>query len=205
MSDRTMVVRGHKPRPVPSLSSSMTGPSPDTGGQRRTLLHKGRKFDFELVEVTSRDGTTHHREVVRHPGAVIILPILEDGRLVLIRNHRFSIPKVLWELPAGTLEPPEVPIACAARELAEETGYQSSNLRPLGRFYTSPGLSDELMWAFWATDLSPVGQNLEVDEDLSVHPVSARQALDMLDSRELCDAKSMVTLLMAQRRGLLVD
>ena len=169
----------------------------------RTLIHRGRKFDFELLEFIGSDGKTLCREVVRHPGAVVILPILDDGRIVLIRNHRPSLDKPLFELPAGTLEPPEAPVDCAGRELIEETGYQAATIRPLGRFYTSPGLSDEQMWAYAASGLTYVGQRLEPDERLTVHPTSVAGALGMIDSGELEDAKSMLTLLLAVRHDLI--
>jgi ADP-ribose pyrophosphatase len=168
----------------------------------RTLIHRGRKFDFEQLEFVGSDGTVLRREVVRHPGAVVILPILDDGRIVLIRNHRPSLDRPLYELPAGTLEAGEKPVACAGRELIEETGYDAATIRPLGRFYTSPGLSDELMWAFVATQLEHVGQRLEPDERLTVHPIPAREAFGMIESGELVDGKSMLTLLWAERKGL---
>jgi ADP-ribose pyrophosphatase len=169
----------------------------------RTLIHRGRKFDFELIEFVGSDGKPLRREVVRHPGAVVILPVLDDGRLVLIRNHRPSLDRALYELPAGTLEPPEAPEACAARELVEEAGYRAATIRPLGRFYTSPGLSDELMWAYVAADLTHVGQRLEPDERLTVHPVTSARAFEMINTGELVDGKSMLTLLWAARKGLI--
>lgn len=156
-----------------------------------------------MVEFPGRGGKVMRREVVRHPGAVIILPILDDGKVVLIRNHRVSVDRELYELPAGTMQPPEPPEECAKRELQEETGYAAATWTPLGRFYTSPGLSDELMWAFAATGLEEVGQNLEEDERLTVVPVAAAEAIEMIDRRELVDAKSMLVLLMAVRRGVL--
>jgi ADP-ribose pyrophosphatase len=180
----------------------MAIPSPQ-GPPSRTLLHKGRKFDFELIEFVGGDGNPVRREVVRHPGAVVILPVLDDGRLVLIRNIRASVDKALFELPAGTLEPPEPPEACAARELIEETGYRAATLTPLGRFYTSPGMSDELMRAFIATGLTHVGQHLETDERITVVEMPSAAVLGMIDAGELVDAKSMLTLLWAMRRGLI--
>jgi ADP-ribose pyrophosphatase len=136
----------------------------------------------------------------------VILPLLdgpEGRRVVMIRNRRPAVGKVLWELPAGTLEPPEAPETCAARELAEETGYRAATIEPLGRFYTTPGMTDELMWAFVATGLSEVGQRLEADEDLAVEPVAPGRVLAMIDSGELMDGKSVASILLAQRRGLL--
>lgn len=181
----------------------MTGSGPEPKGIVRTLIHKGRKFDFEMLEFPGKGGKRVRREVVRHPGAVVVLPILGDGRVVFIKNERPSLERGLWELPAGTLEPPEPPEACAARELIEETGFRAGRIIPLGRFYTSPGLSDELMWAFAAVDLTYVGQRLEEDERLTVHAISIGEAFAMMDRGELADAKSMLTLLLGQRKGLI--
>lgn len=125
----------------------------------------------------------------------------------MIHNRRPAIGpppgKQLWELPAGTLEPPEPPEQCAARELIEETGYRAATLRPLGRFYTTPGMTDELMWAFIATGLEQIGQALEADEDLTVEAMEPRRVLAMMDRGDLLDAKTMLSLLLAQRLGLL--
>lgn len=175
-----------------------------------TLLHRGRKFNLELLTLPGPDGRPIRREVIRHPGAAVILPLLGSPpaqRIVMIHNRRPAIGpppgKQLWELPAGTLEPPEPPEQCAARELIEETGYRAATLRPLGRFYTTPGMTDELMWAFIATGLEQIGQALEADEDLTVEAMEPRRVLAMMDRGDLLDAKTMLSLLLAQRLGLL--
>jgi ADP-ribose pyrophosphatase len=182
------------------------------GGPQSRILHHGRKFDLELLTLPGRDGRPVEREVIRHPGAAVILPILDTPagqRIVMIRNRRPAIGpapgKVLWELPAGTLEPPEPPEQCAARELVEETGYRAATLVPLGRFYTTPGMTDELMWPFVATGLVEVGQKLEADEDLTVEAIESGRAMEMMDRGDLMDGKSMLALLLAQRRGLLTS
>jgi ADP-ribose pyrophosphatase len=171
----------------------------------RRIIHKGAKFDFEEVTWPSGGpgGRALTRQVVRHPGAVVIVPVLEDGSVVFIRNFRIATEQRLLELPAGTLEPQEAPEVCAARELVEETGYQAATLRQLGRFYTSPGLSDELMHAFVATGLKEVGQDLEEDEDLTIEIVAANAVLEMLQTGKLVDGKSMLAVLLAWREGLL--
>jgi ADP-ribose pyrophosphatase len=187
------------------LSSWM--PGEQQGQSRRAVsrevLHRGAKWTLEGVSFESAGGETIRREIVRHPGAAVILPLTDDGKIVLIRNHRLSVEKELYELPAGTLEPPEPPEACARRELHEEAGYLAATWTPLGRFYTSPGLSDEVMWAYAASGLEPVGQKLEADELVTVHPVTIAEVMDMIDKRELVDAKSMLTILLAERRGIL--
>jgi len=169
----------------------------------REVIHRGARFDFELVTATTRDGATLRREVVRHPGAVVVLPLLSDGRIALIRNRRIAVEKDLWELPAGTLEPGEDPARCAARELEEEAGYEAGRIEKIGAFYTTPGMTDELMRAFLATDLREVGQRLEADEQIEVHTVDIPEAFRMIADGELMDAKSMLALLLAERRGLL--
>ncbi|MEO1130191.1 MAG: NUDIX hydrolase [Planctomycetota bacterium] len=170
----------------------------------RRLIHKGAKFDFETVSFEGADGRIVRREVVRHPGAVTVLPVLDDGAgVVLIRNERFTLGTELWELPAGTLEAGEDPAACALRELEEEAGYQANAAEALGRFYTTPGMTDELMHAFVATGLTKTEQRLEQDERIRVETMPVQEALRMVDRGDMMDAKSMLTLLMASRRGLL--
>lgn len=177
-------------------------------GERR-LIHHGKKFDFEMVRYQTASGRTMEREMVRHPGAVCILPILaaeagHGARVVMIRNRRFALGVELLELPAGTLEAGEDPAHCAARELIEETGYRAESIIPLGSFYTTPGMTDEVMHAFAATGLRHVGQRLEEDEQIRVEVFDVSAALALVDHGELKDAKSMVTLMLGERRGLLV-
>jgi len=171
-----------------------------------TPIHEGRKFDFFEVTLRANDGGVLSRQAVRHPGAAVILPLLErDGEMLIVfeRVERFAVGRTLWELPAGTLDPGEDPATCAARELEEETGYRASALEPIATFFTSPGMSDEVIHGFLATGLEVVGQRLEPDERLTVEPVPSERAMAMLDSGELIDAKSIVTLLLAARKGLI--
>lgn len=182
----------------------MSGVPPPTPPSRRTL-HQGRKFSFELLTLPDAAGRPVTREIVRHPGAAVILPVLRtpggSPRIVLVRNERAAIGSDLVELPAGTLEPPEPPLACAARELEEETGFRAATLAPLGRFYTAPGFSDELMWAFAATGLVRVGQRLEPDERLTVLDVAPDECLAMIDRGDLADGKSIAAIMLAMRHG----
>jgi ADP-ribose pyrophosphatase len=177
----------------------------DAGIVRR-VIHRGAKFDLEMAEWQGGSGKPVQREVVRHPGAVIILPLLQEGRcppkVVLIRNFRVSLGRELLELPAGTLGRGEAPEACAARELEEETGYRAGSIEPLARFYTSPGLSDELMHAFVARGLTAVGQKLEEDERVVPWVTEGAAAVAMAEDGRLMDAKSMLTLLLARAAGL---
>jgi ADP-ribose pyrophosphatase len=134
------------------------------------------------------------RDVVVHPGAVVILPILDARRIVMIRNYRYAVEKELWELPAGTLEPDETPIETARRELEEESGYRAGRIVPLQEFYTSPGVLDERMHAFVATELTEVGQNLQGTERITVRVLDRDEVRRMLVDGELADGKTIAVL-----------
>lgn len=186
----------------------MSAPRPPTPKVvRRETLVRGKRFDFEEVELEA-GGERFRRQHIRHPGAVCVLPLkpgVDGGTVVLVRNYRAAIDQWVLELPAGTLEDGEEPAACAARELIEETGYRAATLRPVGRFHTSPGLSDEVMWAFLATDLEKVGQELEAGEFLEVVELPLAAAVTRARGGELTDAKTMLTLLLAEDLGMVAE
>ena len=152
---------------------------------------------FTVARLTFRepDGREIVRDVIEHRGASVILPLLDDGRVILIRNVRRTVGKTLWELPAGTLEPGEAPEVCAAREVEEETGYRPGSLVPLTAFYASPGILDERMHGFLATDLTPSTQSLDADEEIEVFPVPQWQVRDMLRDGHIEDGKTIALLL----------
>jgi len=161
----------------------------------QTLL-KTKLFSVEhRVYGRSADGDkVIERDVVVHPGAVVILPILDDGRIVLIRNFRYTVERELYELPAGTRSKDETPIATARRELEEETGYRAAEMKPLIEFYTSPGILTERMYAFLARGLTQVGQRLDPGEQISVEPVPPGEVRRCLCAGEFLDGKSIAAL-----------
>ena len=159
------------------------------------VLVRGSRFSVERRMVPKRGGGSEAREVIVHPGSVVILPLLDDGRVVLIRNARFTVQRTLWELPAGTRDPAEPVELCAARELEEETGYRARELRQLLAFYPAPGIADERMVAFVASGLEPSQQRLDETEQIEVHPTPVDEALQMIKRGEIEDAKSIATLL----------
>jgi ADP-ribose pyrophosphatase len=158
------------------------------------ILLTARKFRVERRRVPDPAGRILEREVVAHPGAVVILPLLDSETVVMIRNRRFAAGRTLLELPAGTLEADEPPRDCAARELAEETGYQAGRIEPLMEFYTSPGVLTERMFAFIARDLVAVGQQLEADEQIEVEPVRWDRIRQLLTDAKLLDGKTIAVL-----------
>lgn len=167
----------------------------------RLSLFQGKRFCVERVVQTASDGTVHAREIVRHPGAVTILPILGDGRVCFVENYRVSVEQRLVELPAGTLEPGEDPRDTAHRELAEETGYRAAQMRLLTTFYMSPGILDEKMFLFLATSLEPGPMALEAGEDIRVQLRTWEEALAMTRDGRIQDAKSVAGLLYYQAFG----
>lgn len=165
--------------------------------QSAHCVYKGARFDVCTLELNTKSGQTKQRDAVIHPGAVVILPMLDDETILMIRNYRFAVGEELWELPAGTLEPDEAPIVTAARELLEETGYQAASVIPLLHFYSTPGFCTEILHVFLAKDLTFVGQNLEDTEEITVHPLKRDVLTQMVKDNTIKDAKTMLTLLYA--------
>jgi ADP-ribose pyrophosphatase len=166
----------------------------------KQVIFTGSKVRLELHHLENDEGDRTRREVCVHPGAVVILPILEDGRVLLIRNRRYAIGgQILIELPAGTLEKNEDPMNCAGRELLEETGHLAGRLQPLGNFFTSPGILSEKMYAFAAYDLEKRTSALEEGEEIEVMPVPLEQAIVMIKDGRIHDGKTIATLLMYDR------
>jgi ADP-ribose pyrophosphatase len=167
----------------------------------REVLLVGARFNVERRLLPRRDGGVEAREVIVHPGSVVILPLLDDGRIVMIRNTRFTVERTLWELPAGTRDANEPVRDCAARELEEETGYRAAKLTPLLEFYPAPGVSNERMHAFVATGLTPSQQALDATEQIEVFPLAHEEVLRMVQAGEIEDAKSIAVLLYHQLTG----
>jgi ADP-ribose pyrophosphatase len=155
------------------------------------LLAAGRVVHFYRVGVEMPDGSVLPRDLVRLGESVCILPLLDDGRVVLIRNRRHAVGQWLWEVPAGMIDPGEQPDGAARRELREEAGYRAGRLDRLGRIFTAPGAVDERMHVFRATGLDEVGQALEAYEQIEVHRLHLAEVDRMIASGELCDAKTI--------------
>jgi ADP-ribose pyrophosphatase len=162
----------------------------------RQVVFRGRKIQVAVETETAADGQMITRDVVIHPGAVAILPLVDAGHVCLLRNRRPIVGETLLEIPAGTLEPNEPPEQAAVRELAEETGYRAGRWRRLAAFFPSPGVLSERTHLFLAEDLTPGEMHPERDEDLKPEVVSWAQALAWARDGTIRDAKTLVALLL---------
>lgn len=156
-----------------------------------TRILQGEVFGVERVEWTDGAGRSHVRHIVRHPGAVTVVPELADGRLVLIRNWRVSVQSWLVEFCAGKLEAGEAPQLAAARELEEETGHAADEVRPIGTFLTSPGFADERMHVFAARGLRQVPRRLQPGERIEVLIETPETVQAWIADGRMCDGKSI--------------
>lgn len=166
----------------------------------RRRIYEGRILHLRVDIVRLPSGGTTVREVVEHRGAVAIVPLLDDGQVVLVRQFRYAVGQVSLEIPAGTLEPGEDPLACARRELEEETGYRAARWERLGAIWPTPGYSTEEIFLFIARDLTPGSARPEFDEALRVVTMSWPEIWTAIEDGRLRDAKSIVALTWAARR-----
>ena len=166
----------------------------------RRLVHEGRKIKVFLDISTATDGSEIRRDLIAHPGAVVILPIIDENHICLLRNERFAVGETLWELPAGTLETGEPIEDAARRELEEETGYTAEQWTSLGYLFASPGVLDEKLHLFVAETMTAGEAKPEADENLEAHVVAWDEAIRMVLSGEIRDAKTVTGLLLWDRR-----
>jgi len=178
-----------------SASAISVGGGPEVVASR--IVYKGRVITVRVDDVRLPDGQSVTREVVDHPGAVVIAALDSQGDVTLVVQYRHAVGDRLLELPAGTLEPGEDPLHTAARELREEAGLTAERWDRLGSFFSSPGILREEMHAFLARDLTQIPAEPESDEDITlVH----RSLLSLLeDPRDVPDSKSLATLLLVER------
>lgn len=172
-----------------------------TINNRQTVFHVGRfRLDTENVTLDNGVDTTIH--VLRHPGAVAIVPFLDETTIILIQQYRHALGDYIWEIPAGTMDAGETALQCAGRELIEETGFRAREITPIGKIFPAPGYSDEQLHLFLARGLTPGAQKLEPDEVLHVHHVAFSNALAMIDSGDIRDAKTIAGILLAGNSGV---
>lgn len=183
--------------------------SVEPGKVSSTRAYTGRIISLDVDEVRFPDGSIGKLEMIRHPGASAVVPLLNeegsdkpasDPMVLLIRQYRYATNGYLYEVPAGRLDPGEVPAQCATRELKEETGYDAEHTEQLLTMFTTPGFTDERIHLFLATGLTAGESHREADEFLELKPVRLSQALAMIESGEIQDAKTALALFLTERR-----
>lgn len=162
-------------------------------------IYRGRTFNVDVDRVHLPNGREVELELVHHRGAAAVVPVMEDGTVLLVRQYRYATGGWLLEIPAGKLDGGESPETCAAREAEEEVGYRPGKLEPLGWIWTTPGFADEKIWLYLATDLQVAQQGLEDDEVLSIERVPLAEAVEKAFRGEIHDSKSAIALMRASR------
>jgi len=173
----------------------------EPGKVSSTRAYHGRVISLDVDEVRFPDGSVGSLEMIRHPGASAVVPLLDDGasdpNVLLIRQYRYAADGFLYEIPAGRLDDGESPMECARRELSEETGYRAQRVEHLFTMFTTPGFTDEKIHLFLATGLTAGEANREADEFVELVPTRLSQALSMIEQGEIQDAKTALALLYA--------
>ena len=163
-------------------------------------VFRGRLLKVQRDHVTLPNGKDTTREYIRHPGAVAIVPVLDDGRIVLVKQCRYPLGTLLWEIPAGKLDHGEAEDAdeCARRELSEETGYEAANWQYLVSIATTPGFSDEIIHLYKAWGLAKYAQHTDEDEFIGIEAFTVEQIKAMIADGEIYDAKTLCALYAAK-------
>ncbi|MCI2254627.1 NUDIX hydrolase [Domibacillus sp. PGB-M46] len=167
-------------------------------------IFSGKVIQVRVDEVILPDGKHSKRELIKHPGAVCVIAITDEKKIILVEQYRKALERPLVEVPAGKLEPGEEPSLCAARELEEETGYRPGSIRPVQSFYTSPGFADELVHVFLAEQLQKVEGGLAADEDefVDLLEVTLEEAEELAKTERIFDAKTLWALQYIRLNGL---
>ena len=160
-----------------------------------TIIFNGRIIRLRKDKVKLPNQRISIREIIEHPGAVVILAVNEENEIVLIKQYRKATEEVLWELPAGTLEKNETPFECAKRELQEETGYFAHKIENILNYFSTPGFCDEKLFLFHAQELEMRGKHEEEDEFIQVEFIKLEEALKMVSDNIIKDAKTIIGIL----------
>ena len=168
---------------------------PEVGLSKETV-YDGKLFKVVREKVRLANGNERPREIVVHPGAVALVPVDDQGRILMVRQYRRAADRVLLEIPAGTREPDEDAETCALRELREETGYQAARVERLAGFFSAPGFCTEWLECFQLTDLSEAYGEADDDENIELERLTAEEAISAVQRGDVCDAKSICGILL---------
>jgi len=163
------------------------------------IIYRGKVFNTKVDQIEYNSGNKAVREVAEHPGGAVVVPVTDKGKIIMVTQHRFPVDRILLELPAGKLGKNENPLHCAVRELGEETGYKSDNVKEIGSIYTTPGYSTEKLWIFLAKDLMPGNHNREEGEfGMEVFKFTLKEIEDKIYSGEIVDGKTICGIYLAK-------
>jgi ADP-ribose pyrophosphatase len=163
------------------------------------VIYSGKVFNIKVDQIEYNTGNKAVREVAEHPGGAVVVPVTEEGKIVMVTQHRFPVNEILLELPAGKLSKGEDPKLCAVRELEEETGYKSDNVNKLGSIFTTPGYSTEKLWIYLAKDLKPGDHNREEGEfGMEVFELSLKEIEEKIYNGEIVDGKTICGIFLAK-------
>jgi len=163
------------------------------------VVYNGKVFNTKVDQIEYKSGNKAVREVAEHPGGAVVVPITGNGKIVMVTQHRFPVDKILLELPAGKLSKGEDPFVCAVRELEEETGYKSDNVKEIGTIYTTPGYSSEKLWIYLARGLEPGNHNREEGEfGMEVFELTLEEVEQKIYNGEIVDGKTICGIFLAR-------
>jgi ADP-ribose pyrophosphatase len=166
-------------------------------------IFKGKIIDVKIEEVELPNGKTSKREIVKHSGAVAVIALTDNNQIVMVKQFRKPLERTLVEIPAGKLEEGEAPAASARRELEEETGYKPENLDYVTSFYTSPGFADEIVHLYYSDELVKSAPQTDDDEFVELMEISLNEALDLIQKKEIYDAKTVYAVQYLQLRQMI--
>lgn len=189
-----------KPQQTKPFDGKSTGPGSPIGEVHRVReIHQHKSFSFVTEEVTLPNGLETETAFFRHPGSTAIVPLFEDGTIALTRQYRHPVRDYLLEIPAGTLEPGESPLACAKRELQEEAGLVAGDFKELSRIHILPSYSDEMIYVYLAQKLTASRQCLDQDEIIEIVRYPLTEVMDMIDAGRLTCALTILAIHRAVR------
>ena len=157
------------------------------------MIYEGKIINLRKDKVTVKNGTST-REVIEHNGGAVLAAITDEGKMVMIRQYRRPADKVMFEVPAGKIDPGEDPMVTAGRELKEETGYTAKDIRYLTRFYTSVGYSEEVLYLYLCRDLEPGETDFDENEALDIEEWDIQELHEMVMRGEIDDAKTLIAI-----------
>jgi ADP-ribose pyrophosphatase len=164
------------------------------------IRFKGKVFDHQVDEIEYESGNKAVREIAVHPGGAVVVPVKDDGKIILVKQFRYPLQKTLLELPAGKLDKGEDPLLCASRELEEETGYKSKNIKKLGAIYTAPGYCTEILHVYLASDLIPgIHKREEGELGMEVFELTLNEIEKRIYKGEIVDGKTISGIFLAKK------